>query len=229
MNDLPKHIAFIMDGNGRWANMRGMPRNYGHKKGLEAVERVLDCCLKRGIQVVSLYVFSTENWQRPKDEVDHLFDLAKKYISRFSEFCKRGIKIVISGERAGLPLDLIAEIDKIQSATAGNNAMTVNLCINYGGRNEIISAFNKAAETGVKRLDEETLRRFLYHCLPDPDIIVRTGGQMRLSNYLIFQSAYSELYFTDTLWPDIKEKDIDAVLEVYSHRQRNFGGLKKKC
>lgn len=229
MNKLPNHIAFIMDGNGRWAALRGMPRNYGHKKGLETVETVLDCCLSKGIKVVSLYVFSTENWQRPKSEIDGLFDLARRYLGRFTEFCKKNIKVVVSGEVDGLPQSLAAEIVNIQKQTAANSAMTVNLCINYGGRKEIAAAFNKAVSAGVTRFEEETLRKYLYNDLPDPDLIVRTGGQMRLSNYLLYQSAYSELFFTDVLWPDFSEKDIANILEIYSRRCRNFGGLNKKC
>lgn len=226
MNELPNHIAFIMDGNGRWASMRGMPRNYGHKKGVETVERVIDHCKSRGIKVVSLYVFSTENWRRPKEEVDGLFDLATKYFSKLVKACKNGIKIVVSGERSGLPAELVNQIEQAEQATKAYDEMTVNLCINYGGRTEILSAVNKAVKDGITDFDENILRKYLYHDLPDPDIIVRTGGHVRLSNFLLFQSAYSELLFSDVLWPDYSSKDIDDVLTIYSKRTRNFGGLK---
>ncbi|MDD4833078.1 MAG: polyprenyl diphosphate synthase [Clostridia bacterium] len=226
MNNLPKHIAFIMDGNGRWASMRGMPRAYGHKKGVETVELVIDHCLKRGINFVSLYVFSTENWKRPTEEVSGLFDLAKKYFVKLTDFRKKNIKIVVSGEAKGLPSELNAEIKKAEKETENNTAMTVNLCINYGGRTEIVNAVNEAIKNREKIINEDVLRKYMYRDLPDPDIIVRTGGHMRLSNFLLFQSAYSELFFTDTLWPDYSAKEIDDVLDIYSKRQRNYGGLK---
>ncbi|HPG92269.1 MAG TPA: polyprenyl diphosphate synthase [Clostridia bacterium] len=225
MNNLPNHIAFIMDGNGRWANMRGMPRAYGHKKGVETVERVINHCLQTGIKFVSLYVFSTENWKRPNEEVNGLFELAKKYFAKLTDFRKKNIKIVVSGERNGLPAELVKEIAQAEKETLINTAMTVNLCINYGGRTEIVSAVNNAIANKEKKIDEETLSKYMYHNMPDPDIIIRTGGHMRLSNFLLYQSAYSELFFTDTLWPDYSTKDIDDVLEIYSKRQRNYGGI----
>lgn len=206
--------------------MRGMPRAYGHKKGVETVERVIDHCLQIGIKFISLYVFSTENWKRPNEEVKGLFELAKKYFSKLTDFRKKNIKIVVSGERNGLPAELVKEIAQAEKETLLNTAMTVNLCINYGGRTEIVSAVNKAISNKEKKIDEETLSKYMYHDMPDPDIIIRTGGHMRLSNFLLYQSAYSELFFTDTLWPDYSTKDIDDVLEIYSKRQRNYGGLK---
>lgn len=227
--NIPKHLAFIMDGNGRWAQMRGLPRKVGHKKGLETVHVILDYCLSLKIEVVSLYVFSTENWNRPQSEIDELFSLAKNYVDKFADFCQKGIRIVISGEKERLPKQLLDSMDSVVEKTKLNSNMTVNLCINYGGRNEIVHAVNKMLESNITRISESDFSKYLYNDLPYPDLIVRTGGQMRLSNFLLYQSAYSELYFSDTLWPDYSTKDIDVAIDVYNKRVRNFGGLQSKC
>lgn len=219
-----QHIAFIMDGNGRWASMRGLNRNFGHKQGLATVENVIGWCKQAGIKVVSLYVFSTENWKRPQKEVEGIFSLAKKYLNKFETFCKQGIKVVVSGSRDKLPADLVAKIDDIQQATACYDQITVNLCINYGGRSEIVCAVNNILASGEK-VTEENLLNAMYVNLPEPDLIVRTGGHMRLSNFLLFQSAYAELYFSDTLWPDFSKEEFDKIVAVYNSRVRNFGGL----
>ena len=183
-----KHIAFIMDGNGRWASMRGLNRNAGHKQGLSTVENVINWCKQASIEVVSLYVFSTENWKRPKKEVDGIFLLAKKYLNKFETFCENGIRVVVSGSRERLPEELVNKIEFIQQKTANHSQITVNLCINYGGRAELVAAVNNIIANGGT-VSEESLLAAMYCNLPEPDMIVRTGGHMRLSNFLLYQSA----------------------------------------
>ena len=221
-----QHIAFIMDGNGRWASMRGLNRNFGHKKGLSTVENVITWCKQAGIKVVSLYVFSTENWKRPQKEVEGIFSLAKKYLDKFEAFCQQGVKVVVSGSKDRLPKELVVKIDEIQQQTSSHDQITVNLCINYGGRSEIVCAVNNILASGGT-VTEESLLSAMYAKLPEPDMVVRTGGHMRLSNFLLYQSAYAELYFTDTLWPDFTKEEFDKIVEVYYGRVRNFGGLSK--
>ncbi len=223
MSEALKHIAFIMDGNGRWAQRRGWKRQKGHREGLETVRRVLRYAKEKGIGIVSLYVFSTENWSRPQEEVEELFDLARRFLS-VTDFKKEKIRVLVSGRQENLPKDLTKKICTVTEKTKDFRDFTVQLCIDYGGRDEIVSAVNRALKSGVSQVTEETFRNFLYQKdLPDPDLIVRTGGELRLSNFLMYQSAYSELYFTDVLWPDFSEKDFDEVLEAYRSRERKFG------
>ncbi len=222
---IPTHIAFILDGNGRWAQARGLRRYEGHKEGLATVEKIIDHSIEAGVKIVSLYVFSTENWKRPEDEVKSLFFLAEKYLNRFSNFCKNRIRVVISGEKEGLPPKLVKKIESIQQKTSQFDAICVNLCINYGGRREIAEAAKQIAKEGGE-FSEQNIANHLYNSfIPEPDLIIRTGGQRRLSNFLMYQSAYAELYFTDTLWPDFDGKEYDDVLRWYGERTRNFGGL----
>lgn len=224
MNNTPKHVAIIMDGNGRWAKFKGLPRAYGHKRGLDVAENIIDASCKRGIKYLSLYVFSTENWKRPRNEVESLFALAEKYLNRFEKFCRDKIKVVVSGEREGLPNTLIDKIEYIQKQTCNFDGICVNLCINYGGRTEIAKAASLAATQGA--ITEESIARNLYSpSLPDPDLIIRTGGHKRLSNFLLFQSAYAELYFSDTFWPDFSSDEYNAILDEYLARARTFGGI----
>lgn len=223
MND-PTHVAFIMDGNGRWAKSRGLARLHGHQRGLNVAETVIDHSLSLGIKYVSLYVFSTENWKRPDSEVNNLFSLADRYLSHFEKFCKDKVRVVVSGEREGLPENLVKKIDYIEQKTKEFEAICVNLCINYGGQREIVEAVKKLNRQG-KEITVENIKANLYRRLPEPDLIVRTGGQKRLSNFLLFQSAYSELVFTDTLWPDFTNDEYDAILAEYRRRTRSFGGL----
>lgn len=222
---IPTHIAFILDGNGRWAQARGLRRVEGHRQGLATVEKMIDHSLAVGVKFVSLYVFSTENWKRPEAEVKSLFSLAEKYIGRFASFCKNRIRVVISGEKDGLPPKLVKKMEDIEQKTSQFDAICVNLCINYGGRKEIAQAAKRIAEENGE-FSEQNLAKHLYNSfIPEPELIIRTGGQKRLSNFLMFQSAYSELYFTDTLWPDFDEKEYDDILRWYGERTRNFGGL----
>ena len=224
MKNLPTHIAIIMDGNGRWAKGKGLARLHGHKRGLEVAERIIDHSLSVGVKYLSLFVFSTENWKRPEREVSHLFSLADRYLSHFEKFCKDKVRVVVSGEREGLPDSLVKKIDYIERQTCNFDAICVNLCLNYGGQREIVEAVKKLNRQG-KEITVEGILNNLYQPIPEPDIILRTGGQKRLSNYLLFQSAYSELFFTDTLWPDFTTQEYDAILAEYQSRTRNFGGI----
>lgn len=218
-----RHIAFIMDGNGRWAKLRGKPRNYGHRQGLKTVEKVLEWTVSAGIPYISLYVFSTENWKRSKVEVDGLFSLAEQYLSNFRKFCENRIRVVVSGSRSGLPSKLLKSIDEVVENTRNCTQLTCNLCINYGGRQEIADALKRVAEGGD--FSVENICRNMYNELPDPDLIVRTGGHKRLSNFLLFQSAYAELNFTDTLWPDFSLDEYNEIIRQYMGTERNFGGV----
>ena len=223
--NVPTHVAVIMDGNGRWAKRQGLARIFGHRRGLEVAESFIDHSLKIGVKYLSLYVFSTENWKRPIVEVSSLFGLADKYLSHFEKFCRDKVRVVVSGERDGLPQNLVYKIAHIEQSTKTFDAICVNLCINYGGQREIVQAVQKL---NVKHQDVsvENIKSNLYQpFLPDPDIVIRTGGQKRLSNFLLFQSAYAELFFTDTLWPDFTNEEYDAIVAEYCGRTRNFGGI----
>lgn len=224
MKNIPSHVAIIMDGNGRWAKSRGLARLHGHKRGLDVAECIIDHSLSVGIKYLSLYVFSTENWKRPESEVSHLFSLADKYLSHFEKFCKDKVRIVVSGEREGLPVKLVKKIDYIEQQTRNFDAICVNLCINYGGQREIVESVKKLNRLG-KEITVEGIMSNMYQTIPEPDVILRTGGQKRLSNFLLFQSAYSELFFVDTLWPDFTIDEYDAILAEYANRTRNFGGI----
>lgn len=219
------HIGFIMDGNGRWAKLRNLPRLKGHQEGLKAVDKVIDWCKENAIPTLSLYVFSCENWSRPQSEIEALFDLARRYLKGKNKFVERNIKVVISGREDNLPPDLISSINTITLKTAKCTGLTLNLCINYGGRQDIVDAVNQCILKGHK-VNDAMFRKFLYNSdLPDVDLIVRTGGQMRLSNFMLFQAAYSELIFVDELWPSIDEPLLNTVLEIYNKRTRKFGAI----
>lgn len=220
-----KHVGIIMDGNGRWAKQRGLLRSQGHRKGLDVAEMIIDHSLKRGIKYISLFVFSTENWKRPKKEVDMLFSLAERYLSRFEKFCKDKAKVVVSGEMDGLPQSLVNKISDIEKKTRSFDAICVNLCINYGGQREIVEAVSRLQSNNAE-ITIDSIKNNLYNAfIPEPDLIIRTGGQKRLSNFLLFQSAYSELYFSDTLWPNFSCQEYDSILDDYGRRVRNFGGI----
>ncbi len=214
-----------MDGNGRWAKQRGLLRTEGHKKGLETAQNIISHCMDLGIKYVSLYVFSTENWKRPKSEIDTLFSLAEKFVSQFQSFCDNKIRVVVSGELEGLPKKLIKKIQQIQSLTVNFDKICVNLCINYGGQRDIVQAVNRLCQEG-RQVTVENISQNLYNpFIPEPDVIIRTGGQKRLSNFLLFQCAYAELHFCDTLWPDFTNQEFDSIVADYENRIRNFGGI----
>lgn len=221
----PVHVGIIMDGNGRWATRQGLPRSEGHRRGLETAKDIVLAASRAGIGYLSLYVFSTENWKRTQEEVGFLMGLIKLHLrSELAFYRANGIRILHSGDREGLPPDIVAEIDLVSSATAHFEGMTLNLAINYGGRDEILRACRRLAASGAT-LDAETLAGALDRPeLPDPDLIIRTGGEFRLSNFLLWESAYSELFFSEALWPDFSPAHLEAALADFARRERRFGG-----
>lgn len=225
---LPQHIAFIMDGNGRWAKKRAMPRKFGHKVGAEKLEKIVEYCFDIGIKYVSCFAFSTENWQRPQEEIDYIFSLLREYIKNQKDQQKtKNIKIKLLGNLEKLPQDLKQELEKIQQETSDCDMFVLNIAMNYGGRDDIVNACNKLIEKGKTNITEQDIHGSLYTGNdPDPDFIVRTAGDLRLSNFMLFQSAYSELYFTKILWPDFTPKHLDKALKSFSKRTRKFGQIK---
>lgn len=236
--NIPIHIGIIMDGNGRWAKARGLPRTEGHREGLNAAKRIVAAAEDSGVRFVSLYTFSTENWKRAADEVGFLMGLIASHLSSELDFYReRRIRVLHSGNPEGLPPEIRAELESVARDTAGFDRMTVNLAINYGGRDEIIRAASRAAAAAAREaavhgakpapVSEKDIAAHLDRPeLPDPDLIIRTGGELRLSNFLLWQSAYSELFFSERLWPDFSAEDLAAAMASYSLRQRRFGGAK---
>lgn len=221
----PFHLAIIMDGNRRWARLKGYPIIYGHKKGVDTVKRVVELSKKLGIRYLTLYTFSTENWKRSKQEISALFMLLYQTMKRYKEDLKKNdISLKISGRYDEFPKNLVKEIEKTINYLKDCKSMILNLALNYGGRREIVDAVNKALKKGIKEITEKDIEDNLYtHPLPPPNLIIRTSGEMRLSNFLIWQAAYSEFYVTKTLWPDFSEDDlIDAIID-FSKRERRMG------
>jgi undecaprenyl diphosphate synthase len=224
---LPRHVGIIMDGNGRWATARGKPRSEGHLEGVKAAKRVVGAAAEAGLAFMSLYTFSTENWARAEEEVSYLMFLVRSYLRKEYDFYRRNrIRIVHSGNIDRLPPDIARELHDVARDTAGFTGLTVNLSINYGGRDEIVRAFRRYLESGGNEpLTEETFRRHLDQPdLPDPDLVIRTANEQRLSNFLLWESAYAELYFSPKLWPDWDGEDLYGALEEYARRDRRFGG-----
>ncbi len=228
MNDLPVHVGIIMDGNGRWAKRRGLPRIEGHRKGAEVTEKIVIAASRLGIKYLSLYAFSTENWKRPKEEVEFLFHLMYEYVkSKLNLFLDNNVSFRAMGRLHQLPEYLQEGFKEIEEKTAHCTGMTAVFAVNYGGRQEIIDAVNRALKAGEKEINEEVIRKYLYIPeLPDLDLLIRTSGELRISNFLLWQSAYTELWFTKTLWPDFTEEEFLAAIEDYKKRERRFGGLK---
>ncbi|MBQ5800294.1 MAG: di-trans,poly-cis-decaprenylcistransferase [Clostridia bacterium] len=222
----PSHIAFIMDGNGRWAKKRGMPREYGHIKGAEKFKEVVRHCGDIGINTVTVYAFSTENWHRPENEVSALMKLLSQYIEGAqSELSENKIRFIFLGDKSALPEDLRIKAESLERASK-DYTLTLNIALNYGGRAELVHAFNSLIKEGKTEITEKDISSHLYtKDSPDPDLIVRTGGDYRISNFLLYQAAYAELCFTKTLWPDLTNKEIDEIVEDFSSRHRRFGGL----
>lgn len=224
---LPRHIAIIMDGNGRWAIRRGLPRVAGHKKGADTVRRVTEQCRRLGIKVLTLYAFSDENWGRPKEEVGFLMDMLGSFLrAEIATMKTNGIRFRTIGRIDRLPASVRTWIERAASETEGNAGMVLNLALSYGGRGEILEAVRRmrSADVAAGDLTEEVFSSFLDTSgLPDPDLIIRTSGEKRISNFLLWQAAYAELYFTDTLWPDFEEHDLIAAILDYQGRQRRFG------
>src|SRR5690554_3670138 len=229
---IPSHVGIIMDGNGRWAKERGLPRREGHLAGINALENVLRRAEKLGIPCLTVYAFSTENWKRPVQEVKFLFQLFEETLmKRAGDLFSNNIKVKVIGRRESLPASLLKTIDRIEEKTSGNKKHTLNIAFNYGGRAEIVdvvSAVIREYEKGKKfaQIDEEVIESFLYNPeFPEVELLIRTGGEKRLSNFLLWQSAYAELYFTEKYWPAFKEKHFDKAIKSFSKRHRRFGGL----
>ena len=223
------HIAFIMDGNGRWARRRGLARSAGHLAGAEACRRVFRRCRELGINTVTVYAFSTENWNRPHEEVEALMHLFSRYLEEISEkLVEYDSRIVFLGDKSPLPEALRQRMAEIEERSrALDTVRTLNLAINYGGRDEIVHAVNALLAEGVTEITPDGISAHLYTAAsPDPDLIVRTAGEQRLSNFLLWQSSYAELYFTDRLWPDMDAADVDAAVRAFLGRTRRFGGVK---
>ncbi|PKL08398.1 MAG: di-trans,poly-cis-decaprenylcistransferase [Spirochaetae bacterium HGW-Spirochaetae-7] len=222
--DPPSHVAIFMDGNGRWAKARGLPRTEGHREGLKVAKRIVRAAKSMGVRNLTLYTFSTENWKRAQEEVKFLMGLVSTYLCAEFEFYKEnGVRVVHSGDIAGLPRDVQDAIARVCADTAGFEGIRVNLAINYGGRDEILRAISRIP-SGSGPCSEHDFRSFLdVPDMPDPDLIIRAGGELRLSNFLTWQSAYSELYFSDVLWPDWTETQLAEALNEYARRDRRFG------
>ena len=223
-----KHIAFIMDGNGRWAKKRLLPRKVGHREGVKALERVIDACEKRGIKEVSFYAFSTENWSRPQEEIDALFDMVRKFAdNELKSYVERNMTVILFGDVTKLPKDTLDALNRITSAVRKNGeGMVVNIGLNYGGRDEIVTAVKALVDSGEEITKENIESRLYTKGMSDPDVIVRSSGEKRLSNFMLWQSAYSELIFIDDLWPDFNAATVDSIIDEYAKRTRRFGGLK---
>lgn len=226
---IPDHIAIILDGNGRWAKKQNRPRTFGHKEGAENVIRIAKSCKKFGVKILTLYAFSTENWKRPATEVGFLMDLLIKFVnSKLEQLMEEDCKINFLGDISKLPAKTREACDFALEKTKDNKSLTINIALNYGGRDEIVHAFKEIMEKGYvpDEITEELISENLYTAgLPDPDLLIRPGGEIRLSNFLIYQLAYTELYFTDVLWPDFTEDDLREAILAFTKRDRRYGGL----
>jgi undecaprenyl diphosphate synthase len=232
-DNIPKHVAIIMDGNGRWAKERGLPRVAGHRSGLKTVKKIAKAANQVGVQVLTLYAFSTENWKRPKEEVDYLMSLPQEFFPQeIDELINNNIRIRMTGSQENLPEKTLKPIMEAISRTANNTGMILNFAVNYGSRNEIIQGFKrmyadlKAGKLSEDEITEELVDRYLQTCgLPDPDLLIRTSGELRISNFMLWQLAYAELVFVKDFWPDFTEEHFFAAIAEYQQRVRRYGGL----
>lgn len=232
--NIPNHVAIIMDGNGRWAQNRNYKRTKGHQKGAKVLKKISEYAFNKKVKVLSVFAFSTENWKRSKEEVDYIMNL---FVSIFKEnyesMKKRGVRVVFSGLRSKLSDKVLKLIDKMTLETKDNKNGVFNICINYGGQDEIVEATKKIASKvkegiiDVNDINKEMYNNYMFNDLPPIDLMIRTSGEYRISNFMLWQMAYSELYFTDTLWPDFDEKEFDLALESFNKRDRRYGGVKK--
>lgn len=232
---IPAHIAIILDGNGRWAKAKGMPRNYGHAQGSKNVERICEEAYRMGVKYLTVYAFSTENWNRPKDEVDALMKLLRNYMKTcLKTAAKNDMKVRVIGDKTGLDEDIRNRIAELEKATKDNGGLNFQIALNYGSRDEIVRAVRRVSED-VKEgkvkpedIDEKMFEIYLdTHGIPDPDLMIRTSGELRLSNYLLWQLAYTEFYFTDIPWPDFTKEELSKAIEQYNRRDRRYGGVKE--
>lgn len=230
---LPTHIAIIMDGNGRWAKKRGLPRNIGHKEGSNTLRKIVHFCDEIGIKYLTVYAFSTENWKRPKNEVDTLMSLLLEYLRKAdSELGGKNVRIKVIGEMKGLPEEIRNEIKKVTRSTEKNSGLTLNIALNYGSRDEILFGVREiikdinAGRLKIDELSEEELSNRLYTAgIPDPDLLIRTSGEKRISNFLLWQAAYTEFWYTDVYWPDFNERHLMEAINEFRGRHRRFGGI----
>ncbi len=225
--NIPKHIAIIMDGNGRWAKRRGLPRTLGHREGAKALRKIITHAAKLGIKHLTVYAFSTENWKRSKEEVEALMFLFKTYLKgEEKNIMENNIKFTVSGREENVSESLLTAIKKLEDLSKNNTGLNLNIAFNYGGRAEIIDGINRLLKEGKKEIKEEEFSKYMYRDIPDPELLIRTSGELRISNFLLWQIAYSEIYITDTLWPDFDEKELEKAIESYNKRDRRFGGVK---
>lgn len=234
--NVPRHVAIILDGNGRWARAKGMPRNYGHAQGSKNVERICEEAWRMGIKYLTVYAFSTENWSRPKDEVDALMKLLRNYMKTcLKTAAKNDMKVRVIGDKTRLDEDIRSRIAELEEATKNNGGLNFQIALNYGSRDEIVRAVRKIARDAKdgklepESITSEVISSYLdTHDIPDPDLLIRTSGEERLSNFLLWQLAYSEFYFTDVLWPDFTKEELMKAIEQYNSRDRRYGGVEKK-
>ena len=233
---MPNHVAIILDGNGRWAKAKGMPRNYGHVQGAKTVEVICEEAYKMGIQYLTVYAFSTENWNRPKDEVDALMKLLRNYMKTCLKTAEKNRMCVrVLGEKSRLDEDIRTRIEELEEATKNNDGLHFQIAINYGGRDEIVRAVRKVADrvTAGELAKEDITEECIGNCLdtagiPEPDLLIRTCNEQRISNFLLWQLAYTEFYFTPVPWPDFTKEELVKAVEAYNHRDRRYGGLKEE-
>lgn len=232
---VPQHIAIILDGNGRWAKKKGMPRNYGHAQGSKNVERICEDAYRLGVKYLTVYAFSTENWKRPQDEVNALMNLLRNYMKTCLKTAEKNrMRVRVLGDKTALDEDIRGRIGELEEATKNNDGLNFQIALNYGSRDEMIRAMKKmckdikADTISLEQIDEKLFETYLdTHDIPDPDLMIRTSGEQRLSNYLLWQLAYSEFYFTDVLWPDFTKAELIKAIEYYNSRDRRFGGVKE--
>ncbi|MBN1622641.1 MAG: isoprenyl transferase [Endomicrobiales bacterium] len=227
LSKLPKHIAIIMDGNGRWAKKKNLPRVFGHRAGMKSVQKIVETCVQLKIEVLTLYAFSTENWIRPKTEIGALMTLLQNYLKiEFERMMDNNIQLRTIGDISKLPKTPHKELVKVMQKTKSNTGLVLNLALNYGSRQEIMNAITRILESRKNKVDQKTFESYLDTSgLPDPDLIIRTSGEMRLSNFLLWQCAYSELYVTPVLWPDFKPENLYEAIADFQKRERRFGGV----
>ena len=224
--NIPNHVAIILDGNGRWAKKRFMPRNYGHMQGAKVVEQICEDADSIGIKYLTVYAFSTENWNRPQDEVEALMKLLRNYLKDcIKRANNNNMRVRVIGEKSRLSDDIRSKIEELEECSKNNTGLTINVALNYGGRDEILNAIKRLSVDEIKNLTVESFNKKLYTAdSPDPDLIIRTAGEQRLSNFLLWQCAYSEFWYTDVLWPDFSRKILENAISDFSKRNRKFGG-----
>lgn len=234
--NVPQHIAIILDGNGRWAKAKGMPRNYGHVQGSKNVEKICEAAYKMGVKYLTVYAFSTENWSRPKSEVDALMKLLRNYMKTCLKTAEKNrMRVRVIGDKTGLDEDIRTRIKELEEASKNNDGLNFQIAINYGSRDEMVRAIRKLAKDCIdgkvnpEEIGEQTFEQYLdTKGIPDPDLMIRTSGELRLSNYLLWQLAYTEFYFTDVPWPDFSKEELEKAIEQYNHRDRRYGGVKEE-